>query len=251
MPLPKYDLIVFDLDGTLAPSKSFLEPDMAELLVNLLKSKKVAVMSGGSYQQFQYQFLSALPIDAAGYTNMFLLPTSGTRLYSWKGDWHMEYAEDLTAQEKEKILSALSASLKMSGHSDASQIYGEQIEDRKSQITFSALGQNAPLTAKTTWDPDRKKREKIVAILQDKIPMFETRIGGTTSIDITRRGVNKSYGIRKLEEFLNIEKDKILFIGDALFPGGNDFPARASGVDCIQVSGPEEVKTMIRDWLGS
>ena len=39
-------LIVFDLDGTLAPSKSSLDAEMAALLNKLLGFIKVAVISG-------------------------------------------------------------------------------------------------------------------------------------------------------------------------------------------------------------
>lgn len=249
MSLPKYDLIIFDLDGTLAPSKSPLESDMAALLFELIKHKKVAVMSGGGYHQFQVQFLHSLPHSTENLSNLYLLPTSGTRLYVWKGQWQMQYAEDFTTKEKEVILSTLRMAIKMSGIPVPEQTYGPEIEDRDSQITYSGLGQNAPLNLKSYWDPDRSKREKIVSILQKKLPSYDARIGGTTSIDITRRGVNKGYGIRKLEEFLNLSPENILFVGDALFHGGNDYPARASGVDCKQVSGPEEVKEIIRNWL--
>ncbi len=249
MPLPNYDLIVFDLDGTLAPSKSPLEPDMADLLFKLFKQKKVAVISGGAYPQFQKQFLKELPQATEGLNNLVLLPTSGTRMYIWRRDWHEQYAEDFSPAEREKILTTLNAAIKMSGVKTPDKLYGPQIEDRGSQITYSALGQSAPLSEKSNWDPDRKKREKIVSFAEPKLKQFDVRIGGTTSVDITRRGVNKGYGIRKLEEHLKIPTEKILFIGDALFPGGNDYPARAAGVDCVPVKGPEEVKIMIKDWL--
>ncbi|MDE2172798.1 MAG: HAD hydrolase family protein, partial [Patescibacteria group bacterium] len=122
-------------------------------------------------------------------------------------------------------------------------------EDRGSQITFSALGQKAPVEAKYRWDQDRSKRNKIAAALAPKLPGFDVRIGGATSIDITRRGINKAYGIRKLELFLNIGPDDITFVGDALFFGGNDYPAKATGVDCVQVAGPDDTKKLIQSWL--
>ncbi len=242
-------LIIFDLDGTLSPSKSPLEPDMAALLIRLLETKKVAVISGGGYPQFETQFLKALPISSERFSGLYLLPTSGTRLYVWRGSWCEQYAEHLTPPEKEKILSALNAALQSTGWVKPAKSYGQLIEDRGSQITFSALGQGAPLAEKLAWDPSREKREKIAEIIRAKIPSFEVRIGGSTSIDITRRGINKGYGIRKLEEYLKIPLDEILFVGDALFHGGNDYPAKATGVDCIQVSGPEETKKLISSWL--
>jgi HAD superfamily hydrolase (TIGR01484 family) len=118
--------------------------------------------------------------------------------------------------------------------------FGAQIEDRESQITFSALGQQAPIHLKKEWDPDQKKRKTIIAGLQAKIPQYEIRYGGTTSIDITRKGIDKSYGMKRLMEQLNLEKSDILFIGDALQPGGNDYAVKAMGIDCIEVDGPAQ-----------
>jgi phosphomannomutase len=243
------ELIIFDLDGTLAPSKSFIDPEMGELLVKLLARKKIAIISGGGYPQFETQLLHALPHGVDNLTNLLLLPTSGTKLYIWQGGWREKYAEHLTLKEKEKVMGALNLALKQAEYVPPEKSFGQLIEDRGSQITFSALGQNAPIEAKTKWDPTREKREKIVSFLQSRIPEFDTRLGGTTSIDITKRGVNKGYGIRKLEEFLKMPLDHMVFIGDALYHGGNDYPAKATGIDCIQVSGPEETKKLISSWL--
>jgi len=247
--IDKYDLIIFDLDGTLAPPKSPLEPDMAELLLGLLKKKKVAVISGGGYPQFEVQFLNKIPTASEVFSNLTLVPTSGTRMYIWRGMWAEQYAEHLSPKEKEKIMISFNESLKMSGYKQPEKSFGQIIEDRGSQITFSGLGQSAPLDLKLAWDPDRKKREKIAEMMKKKIPEFDIRIGGATSIDITRRGVNKGYGVRKLESFLKIPIDRMLFVGDALFHGGNDYPAMAAGVDSISVKGPEETKALIRAWL--
>jgi phosphomannomutase len=247
--LENYELIMFDLDGTLAPAKSSMDTEMAALLVKLLEKKKVAVISGGAFPQFETQFLNNLPVDTNNLGNLFLLPTSGTRLYTWKGAWHKVYAESLTPHQKEKITNAIHTAIKMAGFSMKEAVYGAAIEDRDSQITYSALGQSAPLDLKTKWDPRHEKRKKIAEILHRKIPEFDIRIGGTTSIDITNRGVNKAYGIRKMEEFLDISHEKILFVGDALFHGGNDYPAKAAGVDTISVKGPEETKEIVRNWI--
>lgn len=243
------ELIIFDLDGTLSESKSAMAPDMAEAFCALLSRKKVAVISGGGMPQFEKQFLGSLPTTAENFSNLILLPTSGTRMYIWKGSWCEQYAESLSQKDKERIMIALNGALKAAGYEKPATTYGELIEDRGSQITFSALGQNAPVQAKQSWDPDRAKREKIAAALRDKIPGFDIRIGGMTSIDITSRGVNKAYGIRKLEEYLKMPLENMVFVGDKLMPGGNDYPAKATGIDCIQVSGPVETKKLIDGWL--
>lgn len=241
-------LIIFDLDGTLGKSKCPLDAEMESLLDKLLSRKKVAIISGGGYPQFQTQILKAFPHDGH-FSNLFLLPASGTRLYVWRGTWNEQYAEHLSPKEKEKIMISFNAALKQAGHVQPTKVYGTIIEDRGSQITFSALGQQAPVEEKATWDPTREKREAIVSFLQPKIPEFDVRIGGSTSIDVTKKGVNKAYGIRKIEEFLHITPDDIVFVGDSLFPGGNDYPAKATGIDCISVKNPEDTKKLINGWL--
>ena len=70
-------------------------------------------------------------------------------------------------------------------------------------------------------------------------------MGGATSIDVTKPGIDKAYGIRKLRDILGIPLNEMLFIGDALFPGGNDYPAKEAGVVSLPVRGPGETKLMV------
>ena len=237
-------LIVFDLDGTLAGSKSPLDSEMSGLLHDLLLIVKVAVISGGDWPQFEKQLLSNLPHDER-LANLSLLPTCGTKFYRYdSAAWKKIYSEDLTAEERDKILSSLTKAI-ISADFKTDKLRGEQIEDRGSQITFSALGQKAPLEEKNKWDPDFGKRKKIKAILDTLIPEFSVRIGGSTSIDITKPGIDKAYGIRKLRDLLGISLKEMIYIGDALYVGGNDYPAKEAGVDCISVKDPNETKRVI------
>ncbi len=233
-------LIVYDLDGTLAESKSSLDAEMSALLHDLLGIVKVAVISGGDWPQFEKQVLAVLPHDSR-LTNLSLLPTTGTKFYQYAGDWKKIYSEDFSAAEKEKIVSSLKKALGTSGFK-VEKVWGEEIEDRGGQITFSALGQQAPLEEKDKWDPDFAKRKKIKAILDTLIPEYSVRVGGATSIDVTKPGIDKAYGVRKLRDILSISLKEMIFIGDALFVGGNDYPAEEAGVDSIPVQGPSETK---------
>jgi len=233
-------LIVFDLDGTLAESKSSLDAEMSRLLHDLLGIVKVAVISGGAWPQFEKQVLSYLPHDGS-LVNLSLLPTCGTKFFRYSGDWKKIYSEDLTAEEKEKIVGALKKAAAEAGFK-VEKVWGEVIEDRGSQITFSALGQQAPLEEKDKWDSDFTKRKKIKAILDTLIPEFSVRMGGSTSIDVTKPGIDKAYGIGKLRDILGISLKEMIYIGDALFPGGNDYPVEEAGVACIRVRGPLETK---------
>jgi HAD superfamily hydrolase (TIGR01484 family) len=236
-------LIVFDLDGTLAESKSSLDAEMSRLLNDLLGIVKVAVISGGDWPQFEKQVLSHLPHNES-LVNLSLLPTCGTKFFQYKGDWKKIYSEDFTADEKEKITSSLKKAVGQAGFK-VEKVWGEVIEDRGSQITFSALGQQAPLVYKDKWDSDFTKRKKIKAILDTFIPEFSVRMGGATSIDVTKPGIDKAYGVGKLRDILGISLKEMIFIGDALFAGGNDYPAEQAGVVSIPVQGPNETKRVV------
>jgi HAD superfamily hydrolase (TIGR01484 family) len=238
-------LIVFDLDGTLAESKSSLDSEMSGLLHDLLAVVKVAVISGGDWPQFEKQFVSSLPHDER-LLNLSLLPTSGTKFYRYdSAGWKKIYSEDFTPDERDKILSSLKKAIGVAGFK-IKKVWGEQIEDRGSQVTFSGLGQQAPLEEKDKWDPDVSKRRKIKSILENFIPEFSVRTGGSTSIDITKPGIDKAYGIRKLRDTLGISINEMIYIGDALYVGGNDHAAEAVGVDCISVNDPGDTKRVIQ-----
>jgi hypothetical protein len=236
-------LIVFDLDGTLAASKSSLDSEMATLLHDLLSVAKVAIISGGAWLQFEKQVLSNLPKDDL-LAKLSILPTCGTQFFQFTGAWNKLYAEDFTADDKAKITSSLSKAVEAAGFA-VEKTWGETIEDRGSQITYSSLGQQAPLEEKVKWDADFAKRKKIKTVLDTLIPEFSVRLGGATSIDVTKPGIDKAYGIGKLRDILHISTQEMIYVGDALFPGGNDYPAEQAGVISIPVKSPAETKRVI------
>lgn len=236
-------LIVFDLDGTLTTSKSSLDSEMASLLHDLLGVVKVAIISGSAWLQFEKQVLSNLAHDQS-LGRLSILPTCGTQFFQYSGQWKRLYAEDFTTGEKEKIVSSLGRAVETAGFA-VEKVWGETIEDRGSQITWSALGQQAPLEEKEKWDSDFAKRRKVKTILDTLIPEFSVRLGGATSIDVTKPGIDKAYGIGKLREILGIPVQEMIYVGDALFPGGNDYPAEQAGVISIPVKGPHETKRVI------
>ena len=236
-------LVVFDLDGTLAASKSPLDVEMASLLHDLLEVVQVAIISGGAWLQFERQVLSHLSQDTL-LAKLSILPTCGTQFYQHRGDWKKLYAEDFTADQKQKIISSLTNAVARAGFK-GERIWGETIEDRGSQITYSALGQQAPLSQKVIWDPDFAKRKKIKTVLDSLIPEFSVRIGGATSIDVTQNGIDKAYGIKKLRDILGISLQEMIYVGDALFVGGNDYPAEQIGVISIPIRNPDETKRVI------
>jgi len=231
-------LVAFDLDGTLAESKQALKDDMGEALADLLAVANVAVISGGDWPQFERQVASRLPARA-DLSKLWLLPTTGTKLYTHDGtDWQVVYAELFSDDEKKRILEAFDTSLEATGFKPE-KTWGERIEDRGSQITFSALGQQAPIIEKKQWDPDFAKRKVIQADLRTRLPELSINMGGATSIDITRKGVDKAYGLKRLRDASEVPLEQMMFIGDAIFPGGNDYPAKELGLKTVQVKDPD------------
>lgn len=236
-------LIAFDLDGTLALSKQPLDADMAERLADLLDVCMVDIISGGDWPQFEKQVVSRLP-ERAKLGNLFIQPTTGTKLYRWNGDWKPVYAELFSDDEKRAIKDALDEAVKADGLNEG-ETWGDRIEDRGSQITFSGLGQDAPLIAKNNWDADREKREALQKRLRKALPELSINIGGSTSIDITRKGVDKQYGLKKLLPVAGVSAEQVLFVGDAIYPGGNDYPAKEMGLDTIKVDEIEQTRLVI------
>jgi len=244
-------LVAFDLDDTLAPSKSPLDPRMAQLLVQLLGVVEVCVISGGQFGQFKSQLVDNLPLDhPEALARMHLMPTCGTQYYRFEDGWQQQYAENLTEEQKAAALAAVESEAKRLGFWE-SETWGPILEDRGSQITFSALGQAAPVDAKKAWDPSGGKKNALRAAVQQHLPDLEVRSGGSTSVDITRRGIDKAYGMRKLSELTGIPFDQMLFVGDRLDPDGNDFPVIALGIPTRAVDGWEDTAGVVEEFLAS
>lgn len=246
--MPNRKVIAFDLDDTLAITKSAISDRMSELLVRLLEQYEICIISGGKFEQFKMQVVDRLEAEPHHLNRLHLMPTCGTRYYRYDElttDWKEQYAEDLTDAEKKQVIAVLEAAAREVGLW-VEEPYGEIIEDRGSQITYSALGQQAPAEKKYEWTAaNNDKRLKVRELAAERLPQLEVRAGGTTSIDVTRIGIDKAYGMEKLMAALSIAKDDILFIGDKLQEGGNDYPVKAMGVDTIEVDGWEDTALVL------
>ncbi len=240
-------VIMFDLDGTLAESKSPLDAEMAGLLAGLLAIKKVAVIGGGSYGQFERQFLAYLACPPDLLQNLFLLPLSGGAMYAYRdGAWQKLYEFAFSPEEKAAIMAAFDKAFRATGYAHPSSTYGPVIEDRGSQVTFSALGQEAPVAAKTEWNRTADVRPALIAVLEPLLPDCEVRFGGLTSIDVTKKGIDKAYGIGRVMEFWHVPIGDVVYIGDALEEGGNDSAATRTGAMTVDVANAEDTKELIR-----
>lgn len=245
-------LIVFDLDGTLAPSKRAMLKSTALLFKRLLQTKPVAVIGGGKYELFKNQLLKVIKLSKEELKNLFLFPTSSTSFYRFQNDrWRCIYSHELSVSQKKKINKAFGEIFEKLRYEHPKKKYGIIIEDRGTQITFSPLGQMAPVRLKELWNRSHNPmRLKMAKMLQGLLPEFKVRAGGLTSIDVTEKGIDKAYGIRQIEKHLRVMRKDMIFVGDAIFPGGNDYAVVRAGVDYVRVNGPEETGRVIRFLLG-
>jgi hypothetical protein len=209
-----------------------------------LDHTRVAVISGAAFWQFKKELLEPLRASERQLANLFILTTSGAELWVHKSEWQRNYVDRISSKNKKKIFKALTDVLGV----DEKRLE-PLVDDRDSGMTYSALGKDASPDLKNPWDPDQQKRKTIVDKLAPLLPGLELKIGGTTSIDITNLGINKSYGVRKILEFLKLRPDQSVFVGDAVFVGGNDEPVKSTGVRVLETLGPDNTRAIIKEIL--
>jgi phosphomannomutase len=241
-------MIAFDLDGTLAVTKSPISNSMARLFRELLMLYEVCVISGGAFEQFKVQLIEQIDASPEQLSRLHIMPTSGTKYFRFdthRHDWVTQYSEDLTSETRARIVDVLTDGAKTLGYWEEKP-WGPIIEDRGTQITFSALGQEAPADSKYAWDPEGVKKRSLRDLAAERLPDLEVHVGGTTSVDVTNTGIDKAYGMRKLMDALDLTANEILFFGDQLGEGGNDYPVKPTGIDTISVGSWEDTALAVR-----
>lgn len=239
--------VLFDLDDTLTKSKQHIDEQMVAPFANLMAHTTVAIVSGASFEQQLKQFISGLPKDSH-FENLYSFPENAAKCCKWNdGEWKTEYAFSFKEGEAEEIIKALESVLTETHIVDNEPSYGPRIENRGAQVTFSALGQQAPVEMKHVWDPDQQKRKMIAEKLYPLLPNYDIKIGGGTSIDITQKGINKTYSIKWLSEKLNIPISDMTYVGDSLFPGGNDAVVIETEIPTIETKNPEQTIEIINE----
>lgn len=258
-------LIAFDQDDTINITKLPLDEEMASLFVELLEKFQVCIISGTNWEVMKKNDIDTLKVyKNVNYKNYLIMPTTGTQLWHYVGDdaelkedqvlqdgFKREYAYFLTDSQVERIHNSIEKAAKELGYW-CENPKGEIIENRGSQVTFSALGQWATPEEKHAWDPEMTKRKAIVAKIQPVLDELDLQvgIGGATSIDVTLPGIDKAYGMKRLMDHTGLVKEDILFIGDKLQPGGNDYPVKSLSIDTIEVKSAEDTKWILRGILG-
>jgi HAD superfamily hydrolase (TIGR01484 family) len=247
-------LVVFDLDGTLTKTKSPITRSMSRLLVKLLEKNPIAIIGGGKYAQFKKQFLQHFSCPRALLPRLFLFPTTATSFYRYCSGWKAVYRHELPPATRRKVIRTFHEVLRDIHYIPPAKTYGKVIEDRKTQVTFSALGQEVVarlgrrgVELKEEWKrKNAPVKMKIAREMRKRLPNLAVGAAGFTSIDVTRKGIDKGYGMRQIEKHVKVPLRDMVFVGDALYPGGNDYAVRRTGVDWIAVKGPEEAAKVIR-----
>jgi phosphomannomutase len=243
--------VLFDLDNTIAESFQPPHPHVASRLHELLKDTPVAIMSGASFERMQKDLLPSLPNDA-DLSRLYLFTDTASQCFVFKeGTWTNIYKYSFTRDECAEIMRLIKEGLAKTGITEGAPLHGDQFLARDTQITFSAIGTYAPAVEKAAWDPSGIKRTKLIAFLAPKLPKCNVLMGGRTAIDITQKGIDKAFGVRWLAKHIGAEPAEMLFVGDALGPGGNDAIVIPTGVQTREVEGPHETAEVIDRVLAS
>lgn len=237
--------VIFDLDETLAFPQEMPPPEIIEGLHRLAERVPIAIMSGRSFEHLQTRPLPVLP-HSFDKSRLYLFPDTGGQGYEWReGAWKQLYHFNLSEEEKEQVMSAVNKAIDETGIAKNMPLHGERFLIKEAQVTASVLGLKVPDEVANGWDPSGGKRRKLKRAFEAAMPEFDATVVGRTSFDITRKGINKAYGVCWFAKHLNIEPKDMLFIGDALYPGGNDYVVIETGIDTRQVQNPKETAALI------
>ena len=262
-------VLAFDIDQTLNIAKTPITDETAGILAECLNYFEICPISGQKFDQFLIQIVNRLievaEVTPAQLMHLHLFVAQGTQYYRYnplannndgasydEKNWEEVYSFPLTKNEVQIISQAIEAAAKELGfwESDKLQADDQIIENRLSQVTFSALGQKAGTKEKYAWDPDCKKRQKIAKRAKELAPDFTFEIGGTTSINAAKPGMNKAFGMTHMMDELKVSRDEILYFGDMTQPGGNDYPVVEMGIETITVRNHEDTGFALKGILG-
>lgn len=195
------------MDKTIAPPRQPILADMFELLSSL--KEDVVIVSGQEVDKIRWQS-NNLVVTALGQNGNHAVTADGTELWN----------EKLSHEHRTEILDHISEVIEILEH-DLNHDWNP-IEDRGAQITFSPIGNTAPVDIKMAYDPDKTKRFSML----DKIPFASedliVKIGGSTSLDYIHKDKHKGNNVARYIELMDWDKEECIYFGDGLYPGGND-----------------------------
>lgn len=240
--------VIFDMDDTLADSFTPPSEEILGKLLDLSRRIPIAIMSGAAFERMERDVLKRVPKEPVE-AQFYVFSDSAAQCHVWqKHRWQEAYTFPLTPQERLTIEHALKEAITESnlyeGEHNTSRIL-----ERDTSVAFTALQQGATQDEKRAWDPTGEKRHKLVAVLRAKLPDYEILIGGKTTIDVTRLGITKAYGVEWLARELDVKPQEMLFIGDGFYEGGNDAAVIPTGIQTREIASPKETEEVINDLL--
>ncbi len=244
------ETFIFDVDGTIADSYGPVYPQNAEIICKLLSLDKTVIFATDrSKELIEEKVLALLPCGKEYFTQIHLQPAGGAAMYSWKeARWKEIYADRIDSKYEHQIINSYTSAL---AEADPSLKDSKPFVLNKDQLmlSISALPPNTTKEKRLSWDPEHKKRNKIVKMMQEVLPNLKIHIGGSATINIAMSHVSKAYGVNKLFGILELDKNKALFVGDGIFPGGNDYCLLKTGIETLKVESPEDTVNKLQMFL--
>ncbi len=237
-------VIIADVDDTICESCQVMSDEMANQINSMIQQGYTFAFLTGTEKQYLLEMVSS---KLRG--KHYLLAAIGTECIEVEvgGENKEVYKYNLSEEQINEIVKALE---------ELTQKYNilpvtnkdDQIQNRETQVCLSAIGRHAPKEQKAAYDPNGNKRLEWIQFLKTILDenKYDMTIGGTTSIDITPKGIDKAWGIKHFCEKFGIELENVLFFGDKIHPGGNDFPA-SKVVDVVSVKNPEETLGRLKE----
>ena len=200
-------IYLFDIDGTLTPSRLRIDLEFEQFFLQWMKDKEVIFVTGSDKDKTIEQVGEKIWTNASR-----IYQSCGNAVYQG-GQLIHKNQFDLNPELKKLLLEFVK-------YSDCPEQFDNHIEERIGLINFSTVGRSCPQEARDEyydWDCRNKERETFCKIIEDKFPELEATVGGQISIDIYPKGQNKA---QVLDDLIG----PITFFGDKCEPGGNDYP---------------------------
>ena len=202
---------IFDVDGTLTPSRQEIDPDFEKYMIEFSNENDVYLVTGSNREKTIEQVG-----DTLFHTAKRVYNCSGSDVY--EGDLNVYRDEwDVPEDVEEFLMDELH-------HSKFPIRTGTHVEKRPGGINFSVLGRGQGVVLEerdeyVKWDRTHHERKNMAIKIKNRFPDLEVQVGGQTGLDISPLGRNKGQILRDFSK-----EDFIYFYGDMMDEGQNDFP---------------------------
>ncbi len=225
-------IYVFDVDNTLTPPREAMRPEFALQFTEFCRSNTVFLVSGSDRGKLDTQLPETVLMASAG------VFTSAGSEFEVKGRIIYRHDHDFP----DELIDWLDSELRQSRYPVRC---GRHIEYRTGALNVSTVGRAADKPARKAyqaWDQVHRERAALCTELQQSFPHYEAHTGGEISIDISPPGWNKA---RILVPIRERHGDlAITFFGDAIHPGGNDWPL----AEALQAASAHHVIVPVENW---